>query len=331
MTTTGWPCGCPVPLLAEAADGGSLGFYGEQILILATVVGAIAALPPLIEFLVERKKRKERLALSLDVEDVADLAPRIAGLEEVLEDARDLIDRARNPEPYAGLGAGNEVLILGPQLIGKQSLAQRIAKEASFDRLITVYNPRNKDALAKAKSLLVSFRRHKVMLLIPNIDHVFDREDEDLRAELDALIETTTERKNVLVIGTATRCEPASDLDNLFGTKLVLPGMERAEVEARPLASDARLMLSKVARFYLDSATTAGVRLAGLSPEQVVERLLAVVSNAAEIEDILVLSRTAAIHRKRSGRAQEVEIGPEILERAISRVIVHVASRPGSN
>lgn len=43
----------------------------EQLILVATIVGAIAALPPLIEFLVERRKRRERIELSLDDEPVS--------------------------------------------------------------------------------------------------------------------------------------------------------------------------------------------------------------------------------------------------------------------
>jgi hypothetical protein len=67
-------------LLATAAgaqeaggDEGPVELVTEQIILLATVIGAVATLPALIEFLIDRRKRKERIALSLDDLAVADL------------------------------------------------------------------------------------------------------------------------------------------------------------------------------------------------------------------------------------------------------------------
>ena len=110
-------------------------------------------------------------------------------MDDLLAGIADLIDRAGDPHAYAGLAVGNEILIIGTNLSGKKSFAQRVAKEARLDRLITVYNPRNGDALAKAKSLVQSYSRQKIMLLLPRIDEVFEQEDEELLSELEALIE----------------------------------------------------------------------------------------------------------------------------------------------
>ena len=155
-------------------DGDTTSLISDQILLIATVIGAVATLPTLIEFLIDRRKRKERIALSLDDLDVDDLDVRLAGLDVLLQDIADLIDRAKNPEAYASLQVGNEILIVGPSLSGKKALAYKIAKEAGMDRLIVVYNARNADALAKAKSLIQHYRRQKVMLLLPRLDHVTD-------------------------------------------------------------------------------------------------------------------------------------------------------------
>src|SRR5687768_4635213 len=137
-------------------DDGVYTLLNEQLLLIATIVGAVATLPTLIEFLVDRRKRKEGIALSLDDVEVEELNPRLAGLDDLQEDIEDLIDRARNPQNYAQVTVGNEVLILGPNLSGKKTFAQWMAKAAQMERLITVYNPRNADALAKAKSLVHS-------------------------------------------------------------------------------------------------------------------------------------------------------------------------------
>src|SRR5215467_10018715 len=162
-------------------DAGSdtTSLISDQIILIATVVGAVATLPTLIEFLIDRRKRRERIALSIDDLAVADLDVRLAGLDALLRDIADLIDRAKNPEAYASLKVGNEILIIGPAASGKKTLAQRIAKDAGLDRLIIVYNARNADALAGAKSLVQRYRRQKVMLLLPRLDNLAEDEDEE--------------------------------------------------------------------------------------------------------------------------------------------------------
>lgn len=311
------------PDAATNADGGGVyTLVNEQLILLATIVAAIAALPPLIEFLVDRRKRKERIDLSLDDVAVADLQPRLAGMEPLLADIADLIDRAREPQRYANLTVGNEVLILGPNLSGKKTLAQRIAKEAKLDRLITVYNPRNADALAKAKSLVRRYRRAKLMLLLPRIDSAFEKEDEDLLSELEALIETTSEEAHVLVVGTAVTLQPDSPLDNAFGIKLVLPGTRQVLPTDRQTSESAMRLLREVVRFYYEQACTAGFKPDGLTAEAVTERILAHANNPAEIEDIFALARTAALYRRNNRIASDLSINGNDIDTAIARVIV---------
>ena len=229
-------------LAQDNGEGGAVSLVSDQIILIATVVGAVATLPTLIEFLIDRRKRKERIALSLDDLAVADLDVRLAGLDALLADIVDLIDRAKHPEAYASLKIGNEILIIGPAASGKKTLAQRIAKDAGMDRLIIVYNARNADALTSAKSLLQRYRRHKVMLLLPRLDNVVEDEDEEILAELDALIETTTERSNVQVVGTAVGFEPGGLLDNMFGIVLALPGTPVKHAREHSIPDDARRM-----------------------------------------------------------------------------------------
>jgi hypothetical protein len=307
-------------------DDPTVSLVTEQLVLVATIVGAIAGLPTLIDFLVERRKRRERIALSLDDVDVQGLEVRLAGLDSLLAEIADLIDRARHPDAYSALALGNEILVIGPSLSGKKTLAQRIAQDAAMDRLITVYNPRSADALAKAKSLIERYRRVKVMLLLPRIDNAFEDEDQDVLTELDALIETSSERENVLVVGTAVTFRPDSTIDNLFGVKLVLPGTPMRPAASRRPDDGVRRMLQDVARFYLEKARRAGFALGGIDEAAFVERVLAVVSNPAEIEDIVVLCQTAALHRRRVGQASQAEITPAILQTAIGRVIVNVAA-----
>jgi len=293
----------------------------EQILVLATILGSVAALPTLIDFLVERRKRRERLSLSLDDEPVAGLSIRLAGQEELLEDIADLIDRIKDPRAYRSLTLGNEALIIGPPLSGKKTLARRIAQMGGIERLITVYNPRNTDALARAKTLLRRQTDERVMLLLPNIDEVVRADDEELEAELDALIETTSGRQNVMVVGTASHFEPDSRVDNLFGMKIVLPGTPPVRQPHRPHDPALARVLERVARFYLARARQDQCALEGIDEPAAVARILSVAQNPAEIEDIVEAARTDAVYRRRTGRASAGAITPEVLDKAIRRVM----------
>ena len=205
----------------------------EELLVFATVVGSVAALPAFIEFVSEFRKRKERINLSLEEEPVGALHPRLAGMDDLLESIADLVDRARNPAAYQELKIGNEVLIIGPNQSGKKSLAQTIAKMAGMEHIITVYNTRDSDALAKAKSIVRGYKRQKVMLLLPRIDLAYKHSDPELLTELDALIESTSELQNVLVIATAVYFEPDSDLDNTFGIKNFIARRRRRRSQSR--------------------------------------------------------------------------------------------------
>ena len=296
----------------------------EQIILIATVVGAVATLPALIEFLIDRRKRKERIALSLDDLDVGDIDVPLAGLDGLLGDIADLIDRAKHPDGYNTLRVGNEILIIGPNLNGKKALARRIAKEAGMDRLIVVYNPRNADALAKAKSLIVHYRRQKVMLLLPRLDHVAEHEDDEVFAELDALIDTTSSLSNTLVVGTAVRFEPNGLLDNMFGIVLALPGTPLAAASAQgdDVPEEARRILIDVARYYLEQATGSGYVLQGLDEPAAVQRIGQAARSPADVEDIVVLCQTTALYRQRSGATKLPEISAAVIEKSIRRVIV---------
>jgi hypothetical protein len=294
----------------------------EELLVFATVIGSVAAMPALIEFIAERRKRKERIGLSLEDEPVSSLHPRLAGMDALLDSIADLIDRARNPAVYRDLKIGNEVLIIGPNQSGKKSLAQKIALMAGMERVITVYNPRDSDALAKAKGLVRSYKRPKVLLLLPRIDLAYQQSNPELLTELDALIETTSERQNVLVIATTVEFESDSDLDNMFGIKIALPGADVKYRSRGSIPADAQRVLAEVAEYYLRTAVERGFRLEGLTENEFCQRILECVINPAEIEDIVVLCETAALFRKRVRNAPELVFTREILETAIGRVVV---------
>lgn len=305
-------------------ESAALTLLTEQIILIATVVGAVATLPALIEFLIDRRKRKERIALSLDDLDVGDIDVPLAGLDGLLHEIADLIDRAKHSDAYNTLRVGNEILIIGPNLNGKKALARRIAKEAGMDRLIVVYNPRNADALAKAKSLIVHYRRQKVMLLLPRLDHVAEHEDDEVFAELDALIDTTSSLSNTLVVGTAVRFEPNGLLDNMFGIVLALPGTPLAAASAQgdDIPEEARRILIEVARYYLEEATGSGYVLQGLDEPAAVQRIGQAARSPADVEDIVVLCQTTALYRQRTGATKFPEISAEVIEKSIRRVIV---------
>jgi hypothetical protein len=307
-------------MLNPAASADSALLLTEEFLVFATVVGSIATLPTFIEFISEIRKRRERIYLSLEDVAVSTLTPRLAGLDALIASIADLIDRAREPIAYKDLKIGNEVLIIGPIQSGKKSLAERIAQMAGMERLVTVYNPRDSDALAKAKSIVRGYKSKKVMLLLPRIDLAYKASDPDVLTELDALIETTSERQNVLVVATTVAFEANSDLDNLFGIKLTLPGAEVTHGDNREIPEDARHMLADVAVFYLQEAQRQGFRLDGMSEEQFRARVLESAINPAEIEDIVVLCQTTALYRRRIGAASDLIFNREILETAISRV-----------
>lgn len=294
----------------------------EELLVFATVIGSVAAMPALIEFIVERRKRRERIGLSLEDEPVSSLHPRLAGMDALLESIADLIDRARNPSLYKDLKIGNEVLIIGPNQSGKKSLAQKIAQMAGMERVITVYNPRDSDALAKAKGLVRGYKRSKVLLLLPRIDLAYQQSNPELLTELDALIETTSERLNVLVVATTVEFESDSDLDNMFGIKIALPGADVKHRSRSSIPADAQRVLAEVAEYYLQTATARGFQLEGLTEKEFCQRILECAINPAEIEDIVVLCETAALFRKRQRNAAGLVFTREILETAIGRVVV---------
>jgi hypothetical protein len=162
------------------------------------------------------------------------------------------------------------------------------------------------------------------MLLLPRLDHVAEHEDDEVFAELDALIDTTSNLSNTLVVGTAVRFEPNGLLDNMFGIVLALPGTPLAAASAHgdDIPEEARRILIDVARFYLEQATGSGYVLQGLDEPAAVQRIGQAARSPADVEDIVVLCQTTALYRQRSGATKVPEISAAVIEKSIRRVIV---------
>lgn len=294
----------------------------EGITTVTGILEAIFFAPILLAYLAENRKRWHAVELSLEEEPVKDQLPHLAGLDELLKDIQDLIDRARTPSAYEGLDLGNEILIAGPPLSGKKTLAHYIAKAANFDRIITVHNPRNVDALARAKHLAGKSGFRRTLLVLPRLDMIDGREDEEVLTEIDALIETVSELRHTLVIGTTNRLVPGNEIDNLFGTILTLPGAPIEKVTPAPLQRDTHRMLASVATYYAQIMLKQGYRLEGISNEGFIARLLVAVSHPAHIQDVVTLCQTTAIYHQRTGKTTDRVITPDVLELAMRRVVV---------
>lgn len=314
------------------ADTPSVELVTNQLLLLATIVGSIAALPALIQFVLDWRKRRERLDLAIEDTPCPSPPVRLVGLDPLLADIADLVDRAAHPERYRGLTLGNEVLIVGPEQSGRKTLAKWIAQHAGMSRIVIVHNPRSPDALAATKKLVRRSGDDKVMLLLPNIDGVFDEpapeQDEELQAELDALIEAVANRTNVLVVGTATLLAEGDDLDNLFGMKILLPGATPVQRRTHAGSVQQESSLPSLASYLrtiaidaLAQAAAEGFPLEGLSVEDAARCVLARVANPAEIEDIVEAAQTTAIYLRHAGKAGSTLITLDVLEKAVRRVM----------
>ena len=60
-----------------AAGSDSALLLTEEVLVLATIIGSIAALPAFIEFITDLRKRRQRVYLNLDDVPVSSLSPRL--------------------------------------------------------------------------------------------------------------------------------------------------------------------------------------------------------------------------------------------------------------
>jgi hypothetical protein len=132
---------------------------------------------------------------------------------------------------------------------------------------------------------------------------------------------------HALVIGTTNKLVVGSEVDNLFGITLTLPGALVVPVPPRPLERDVHRMLAGVAEFYLDNALQLGYHLVDISRDGFMARILLNATNPCQIEDIVVLCQTASVYRQRTSKdngdkKNERIITPDMLEMVMRRVVL---------
>ncbi|MGB4101089.1 MAG: hypothetical protein WBK91_04195 [Alphaproteobacteria bacterium] len=302
---------------------------------LAAELGLIAVLSPeLLRHLAERKERKARISLNIEVLDPKKINRQVYGLSELTAQIGGLLDRVKHPEAYAGVDSGNEILIVGPEQGGKKALAFHIARETGIDRIIVVYNPRDADVLARAKSMIEDVptvwqrvartltrkkpsAATKTMLLLPGLNPVAAHHGAAWLDQLAALIETAGNMPNVLIVGTAETSQRNGEVASWFGTTLALPESKEAWNK----------MLEQIAHGYLDAALSSGYVLSDIPRSDFVGKLLAKDPSPAEINDTLMHCEAEAIYasRRGAGGTRVRAITPEILENAITRAIPRAA------
>src|SRR5208337_2642003 len=113
----------------------------------------------------------------------------------------------------------------------------------------------------------------------PRIDLAYQTGNPELLTELDALIETTSEHPNVLVVATTVWFAANSDLDNIFGIKLALPGAGLNPADRPEISAEEARVLSEVTHFYLTEAQRRGFQLSGVSEAEFSVRILDCVVN----------------------------------------------------
>lgn len=298
-----------------------MNLINEDIVSIAGIVEAIVLAPVLIDFVLERRKRRAQVNLSLELIETSRIEPVLAGYDDIITNLQDILDRARHAEAYGHIHIGNEILITGPALSGKKTLAKYIAKQAGITNIVIVHNPRNADALARAKSLLGKSRHVKTMLLLPRLDLIDTVSSETSLAQLDAIIEEAGERENILVVGTSTGHKPGGEVSNLFGTIVCLPGTVSAKREKPPLTEEVHRVLTKVTEFHLEKMLKSGFSLMQQTREAFLARVLLSAQNPAEIEDIFGHCQTTATYKIRTKKTNEKIITDDILETSIRRVM----------
>jgi hypothetical protein len=289
---------------------------------LAEIALVVVLTPTLWEYNATRRERRLRVDLNIDTVDPRKSSQPVYGVEKLLAEVNDLIDRVVNPKAYQGLHTGNEILIVGPAQSGKKALAMHIAKMAGINRVIVVYNPSDPDVLARAKNIIEKeLPAGKTMLLLPGLEYIDGAKEESWHDQLDALIETASNLPQILVVGTTNKYDRHGEVASWFGTVLSLPDERSPEW---------RDMLRQTAGGFLDACLGTGYLLQGIEKDAFVSRITEVAVNQAEIKDIVALCQTTALYEKRQSKAPSPVITPHILETAIQRAIprLHVLAAP---
>ena len=314
--------------LYEYTSGRTLIEFGT---LLAEAAIALVLAPELLKHFASVREREARIALNIEIVDPKKNTQPVYGLDPITSGLHDFIDRARNPRAYAELDAGNEILIVGPEQAGKKALALHIAQLADIGRVVIVYNPRDADVLARAKSMIEnrpslwrrivrSFALHedlprsqKTMLLLPGLDPANGNKGEAWCDQLEALIETASSLPHVLIVGTAATYERKGEVASWFGTVLPLPEEGSAGWDD---------MIKQIADGFLEAALKAKYRLADdFQSHDFIERILRGRPNPAEVKDIFAHCKTLATYKQRKDRGAQLLFTPEILATAIKRVI----------
>ncbi len=298
----------------------------EVGVLIAEATVAVVLTPELLRHNAERRDRRARINLNLEVlNPLRDTKP-VFGFDKLLADLDDVIDRAKNPAAYTSLKTGNEILICGSAEWGKKTLALHIAQKAEIGRAIIVHDPSDPDVLARAKDIIEDkqsswkqLSRHlttrapkKTLLLLPDLDYVSaPGRREAWPARLEALIETASNMPHVLVVGTSETYNNDDEVSNWFGMVLSLP----QELHEK------KKMLRHVAAGYVDNALKEKYTFNESGHTAVIDKITEAAKTPAEIEDILVQCKTAALYRQRQDFEHNRAITTDILETAIRRVI----------
>jgi hypothetical protein len=301
----------------------------ELGVLIAEAAVAIVLTPEFLKYNTEQKERRARIKAVIETINPQKGIDPIYGLDSLIDRISDVIHRVKEPIHYAHLAAGNEILIVGPSQSGKKALAYHIAKNAHINRVITVYNPSDTNALAHAKLMIEHDRRSwraaarhltgrtpfTTMLLLPNLDSANGHTGETWQDQLEALIETASTMPNVLVVGTCEKYDRNNEVASWFGT--VLPF---------PVGDDFKKVMRETAEGYLDAALKLDFKLVDIQREAFIEKMLAVAANPSELKDIMVLCQTSAIFNKVEKCKGSLNLTENILRHAIDRVVPKLSS-----
>ena len=287
---------------------------------------------------------RDRVEVNLEILNLRYNQQPVYGLQDIIDSISDIIDRIRTPEPYQkamSIVSGNEILIAGSTQTGKKALALEIARQAGIQRAIVVYNPRDAEALARAKKLInaspnrarrlwrsvcqkvTQHQPKTTLLLLPGLDEEINgQKNEAWRDQLEALIETASSKPHILVVGTTTHYHSTNDVASWFGTVIEFPDPDSPEWQ---------VMVNAIAGGFLEATQKSGYTLHDITSSKFITDMLARKPTPAEIQDIFVHCQTQAIYLWRQEPSRTLALTPAILDRAIRRVIRPEPSPPSTS